>query len=868
MKKFSLSTILIILLLALTFSANAQTTSGKISKPETWSGEIVLTGDVTISGGGRLTINPGTVVKFQPDTDDQQGGVDANLIELIIEGGEFVASGTESERITFTSEGKWYGIRNVRGALTLKYCDQNAGVIGLSVEGSVPKVVENCSFTGNSDKGALFKKSFKLVGCRLEGNATSGIYCENGIRAENCEINFNGTGIAGTGATKVDKCNITFNGGTGINITGTTTLTDCKISYNGGMGVNVNSTVTVKNCEITDNGDTGVNVSGGAELDISGHMTNTATIVDSTISTNVGAGVSVSGHATASNSGGRHNRNTVTVRNCIITQNGGVGVEVSGNAAATSWSCGHMGRSTCGNSQSCYNTITLTDCIITENSGAGISLNGNAAHSRGYHGYNYKTVTLRTCTIAENFGQGVTVNGTVIDSNWNVHNITINDCEIKENVGEGIYNKGYLSVEDSTITDNGGAGVSLIGVTGFTRNRVSGNATGVQILPDASGKIENITWNDILDNSPYELENKSNAEVIADYNYWGESTYTELKDDIKNLRKISDQLDNPDIGPVTIPYYLDKSWKEYPRPTIKGDFTLTLKTGLNMISLPLHTDESYTAKILAEKLKATLLLWFDAEAQEFVPYIPGHSEGDGFTLEGGQGYIVNLPEAVELTFTGEVWRNNAAPVLSSNEMVWAFAVAGKIISENHASDSLRVTVTNSRTGWQAVQNLSPTGGSFAVAFADMSRGAVVQTGDILEIRVSDATGHLLKTVNVPVTRTELSQARLILPPLVVHTRPTVSRLLPNFPNPFNPETWIPYTLSEASEVTIRIYDAQGRSVRSVELGYQPAGWYDTRSSAVHWDGRNDARERVSSGVYFYQITAGDFRAIRRMVIVK
>ena len=81
------TTIFIIFFLTFTINANAVTTSGKITNPETWSGEVVLTGDVTISGGGRLTINPGTVVKSEPDTDDQQGGVDENLIELIIEGG-------------------------------------------------------------------------------------------------------------------------------------------------------------------------------------------------------------------------------------------------------------------------------------------------------------------------------------------------------------------------------------------------------------------------------------------------------------------------------------------------------------------------------------------------------------------------------------------------------------------------------------------------------------------------------------------------------------------------------------------------------------------------------------------------------------
>lgn len=175
MKGFSLAS-LIILFSILILSTNALAISGLIDGEETWSGEVFLTGDVTVIGGGKLTILPGTVVKAQPDTDDQQGGVDPERIEIIVDGGELVASGTESEHITFTSgmeeapitvtaEGRWYGTRLIRGALTLRYCNQSDGVIGLSVEGAVPQAVENCAFTGNSDKGALFKNSFKLVGC-------------------------------------------------------------------------------------------------------------------------------------------------------------------------------------------------------------------------------------------------------------------------------------------------------------------------------------------------------------------------------------------------------------------------------------------------------------------------------------------------------------------------------------------------------------------------------------------------------------------------------------------------------------------------------------------------------------------------------
>ena len=95
-----------------------------------------------------------------------------------------------------------------------------------------------------------------------------------------------------------------------------------------------------------------------------------------------------------------------------------------------------------------------------------------------------------------------------------------------------------------------------------------------------------------------------------------------------------------------------------------------------------------------------------------------------------------------------------------------------------------------------------------------------------------------------------------------------AQVLPNFPNPFNPETWIPYQLETASDVSLSIYDVSGRLVRTIELGYQQAGLYANRSDAIYWNGRNNHGEQVASGVYVYRLTAGEYSASRRMVIVK
>ena len=98
--------------------------------------------------------------------------------------------------------------------------------------------------------------------------------------------------------------------------------------------------------------------------------------------------------------------------------------------------------------------------------------------------------------------------------------------------------------------------------------------------------------------------------------------------------------------------------------------------------------------------------------------------------------------------------------------------------------------------------------------------------------------------------------------------PEETALLPNYPNPFNPETWIPYQLSEPAEVTLRIYTVNGILVRTLVLGHIPAGIYQSRSRAAYWDGKNDVGESVASGVYFYTLTAGDFTATRKLLIRK
>ena len=108
----------------------------------------------------------------------------------------------------------------------------------------------------------------------------------------------------------------------------------------------------------------------------------------------------------------------------------------------------------------------------------------------------------------------------------------------------------------------------------------------------------------------------------------------------------------------------------------------------------------------------------------------------------------------------------------------------------------------------------------------------------------------------------------LLESVLATRRPDKTHLLPNYPNPFNPETWIPYHLANPSEVQITIYDTRGTVVRHLNLGHQQAGYYTSQSRAVYWDGCNDIGEKVSSGIYFYQLQTDKTSLLRKMLILK
>ena len=127
---------------------------------------------------------------------------------------------------------------------------------------------------------------------------------------------------------------------------------------------------------------------------------------------------------------------------------------------------------------------------------------------------------------------------------------------------------------------------------------------------------------------------------------------------------------------------------------------------------------------------------------------------------------------------------------------------------------------------------------------------------------------LIQAQRLDVTDATSRQGILILEQLLAILTPKATALLPNYPNPFNPETWIPYQLAEPADVMVTIYAVDGTLVRTLSLGHKPIGIYQSRTRAAYWDGKNRLGEPVASGVYFYTLTAGDFTATRQMLIRK
>ena len=238
---------------------------------------------------------------------------------------------------------------------------------------------------------------------------------------------------------------------------------------------------------------------------------------------------------------------------------------------------------------------------------------------------------------------------------------------------------------------------------------------------------------------------------------------------------------------------------------------------------------------------------------------------------------VDLPEATNDSFDTDPPNDEPGEptILTATR---SFTITGRSVgffTTNYWYDWNR-TVTFPGSVTNASVSHTVTSGSATLTGHTISGNNVTVRGRILAKTIP------LSKINVTVTGTYESNAAapLLRPELRPETDqlsavwrdlseiPSETALLPNYPNPFNPETWIPYRLAESADVMLSIYSPDGKLVRSLVLGHQPAGIYENKSRAVYWDGRNTMGERVASGLYFYTLTAGDFAATKKMLIMK
>ena len=322
-----------------------------------------------------------------------------------------------------------------------------------------------------------------------------------------------------------------------------------------------------------------------------------------------------------------------------------------------------------------------------------------------------------------------------------------------------------------------------------------------------------------------------------------------------------------------------------------GNSTITLNPDYNIVGLPLkdsrltHVSDLFTLEGIGGNAPVVIF----TDNGEFKAVVPAGGP-DNIEITGGQAFILDAQRRATVGISGVGWSNTsaaAAPPVATigikvSDVTPILALRGSIVDEGRGlnNTNFRVMVKNRATGRSVATvtrgeypSTTDKWGSDGVGYqltdVDLETKRAAMIGDILEI--SAQSPHPLigvEPLEYTITAEDVRQGWIQLPALVAYEIPAETALLHNYPNPFNPETWIPYQLAHAADVTLTIYDTKGALVRQLDIGYQQAGYYTNRTRAAYWDGRNHLGESVGSGVYFYQLRAGDYSTLRKMVILK
>ena len=292
--------------------------------------------------------------------------------------------------------------------------------------------------------------------------------------------------------------------------------------------------------------------------------------------------------------------------------------------------------------------------------------------------------------------------------------------------------------------------------------------------------------------------------------------------------------------------------------------TLSVRKGINLLSLPLQPTATETARSFSSRLGANMLIRYNRSTGVFQSFIPNFHTGNGFNVVGGEGYITLASQAKTVTVSGKGWLDSSGVSPAPMEERPRFdphgrpsaavvGIAGRVSYDDgrplEPSEEYQVQVTHRRTGETLSAMVDPETGEYAVAFVDLFGNGPLIEGDDLEVTLLDSRQQEVGWTTTKLRADDLERRFVLIPLTLRPAVPKVSALHQNFPNPFNPETWIPYELAEAAPVVVAIYDLTGRKVRELDLGFQRAGYYTDKPRAAHWDGRNELGERVASGMY-------------------
>ena len=344
------------------------------------------------------------------------------------------------------------------------------------------------------------------------------------------------------------------------------------------------------------------------------------------------------------------------------------------------------------------------------------------------------------------------------------------------------------------------------------------------------------------------------------------------------------------------------------------EYTVATGIGYAFSKTPIHLGDTFTFDVRGENVSDLAGWQFEIAFDPAVLEAVDVSEGDFLKTDGGttffqSGRIDNTAGKITGLIAGRISEGGVsgtgsllqvrfkAKSESETELALGNFEFGSNTGENIPASPLEIRITVeerlltgdvNRDGRVSILDLILVAQQLGKSVppnspVDINGDGVVNIFDLTLVAqgIGGAAAPAARGIDSATIETWIAQARLAddgsitfrqaianLEVLLASMIPSETALLANYPNPFNPETWIPYQLAVPAEVALTIYDMNGGTVRRLEVGHQSAGMYQNRNRALYWDGRNGRGESVASGLYFYTLTSGEFTATRKMLIRK